>query len=194
MSRTTGRLLGSLLLLNLAMPGQIPAPAISNRIIEIEQINVTGTRCPASSIIALSGLKPHDKVNELGVNTACRKLTATGLFKSIDYTYDAYPDRPGVVLNLAVVDEGPLVQASIQPAAEDAVIWTGLQAMDPLFTRQLPPTQKAIAFYEKNIEKWLRANGRNDEYAAATVSGDASGNPSGIVFGIRQYKGAPPKK
>ena len=74
MNRTKARLSLSLLLLltNLAVVPQSSAEEISERMIEIERINVTGTHCPASSIIALSGLKLHDKVNEIGVNTACQ--------------------------------------------------------------------------------------------------------------------------
>ena len=179
--------------MSLVVVRQISAQTISDRVVEIQRINVTGTRCPANSIIALSGLKRHDKVSEIDVNAARNRITATGLFKSIGYTYDAYPDHPGIVLNLAVVDERPLVPSSIEPAAEEAVIWTALQTMDPIFTRQMPPTEKAITFYEKSIEKCLRAKGRDDEYAAGKAIGPAQGTPSGIVFVIRRYKSLPPK-
>lgn len=194
MARMMKKLAWPLLLTSFVMVRQMPAQMSSDKVVEIDRINVTGTRCPANSIITLSGLKLHDKVKEIDVNAACHKVSATGLFKSIDYTYNAYPDRPGVDLNLAVVDEGPLIPASIKPAGEEAVIWTGLQAMDPIFARQMPPTEKAIAFYEKGIEKYLRANGRDDEYAAATVTGAAQGNPSGIIFEIRKYKSSPSKQ
>jgi hypothetical protein len=170
------------------------APAGSGKSVEIAGFDITGTRIPAGSVIALSGLKAHDSVTEKGVDAACRRITATGLFKSIDYSYAVYPDRPGAVLGLKVVDEGPLVPASIKPAAQEAVIWAALEAMDPVFTRQLPPTEKAIAFYERNIEKCVQASGRKDEYAAGTVTADARGNPSGVTFEIHRYKSLSPAK
>jgi len=160
----------------------------SLKVLELEQIHVSGTRIPADSIIGLSGLQVHAKVNERDVVSACHKITATGLFKTVDYAYDAYPDRPGVTLNLAVADEGPLIPASIIPASDDAAIWAGLETANPIFTRSLPPTEKAIAFYEKAIENYLHANGRPDEYARATVKGDAQGHPAAVVFEIRKYR------
>ncbi len=155
---------------------------------EVESINVKGTRFQAESILRLIGIKPHDQVNDLIVNKACHRITATGLVKSVDYAYDAYPDRPQVVLNLTVVDEGPLLPATIKPAAEENSLWASLQAVDPLFTRELPPTEKALAFYSKYLDKCLQSKGRQNEYASANVTADFSGKLTGIVFDIHQYK------
>lgn len=194
MNLKTKKLACLLLLTGLVGAGALYAQTDLHTLVEIERINVTGTRCPANSIVALSGLALHDKVREVDVNAACKRIMAAGLFKSIDYTYDAYPDRPGVVLNLAVADEGLLVPCSIKLAGEEASIWANLQQADRIFTRQMPPTEKAIAFYERRIGKWLQANGRSNEYAAGTVIGDSQGNPSAIVFEIRQYKSLPSKR
>lgn len=175
----------------------LPAAAAQDpslRVIEVEQIHVSGTRIPADSIVRLSGLQVHAKVNELDVISACHKITATGLFKSVDYTYDAYPDRPGVTLNLAVTDEGPLIPASIAPASDDAAIWPALESANPILTRSLPPTEKGIAFYERAIDNYLHANGRSDEYASGNVKGDPQGRPAAIVFVIRKYKAIRPRR
>jgi hypothetical protein len=183
-----------LLLTTLLLASHLPGQTKPEPVVEIERINVTGSRCPAQSIIALSGLKPHDKVREIDVNTACHRITASGLFKSIDYTYDAYPDRPGVVLNLEIVDEGGLVPSSIKFAGDETVVWAALQTMDPILTRQMPPTEKAVSFYEKRLQAWLQTSGRDDEYAAGNVVADDKGSPSSIVFEIRKYKFLPSKK
>ena len=146
MVRMIAKLSLLLTLISLVAARQIPPQTETSKFFEVERINVSGTRIPGNSLVALSGIKLHDKVNELIVNTACHKITATGLFKTIDYSYDAYPDRNGVVLNLILADEGPLLPASIKPEADENAIWTSLQTMDSIFTRQLPPTEKAIAF------------------------------------------------
>ena len=114
--------------------------------------------------------------------------------KTVDYAYDAYPDRPGVALILTVADEGPLLPAAIKPAAEENALWSSLQAHDPIFTRELPPTEKALTFYAKTLEKCLQANGRSNEYISSNVTADANGKLSGIVFEIRQYKNLSPHK
>jgi hypothetical protein len=113
---------------------------------------VKGTRLPSNSVISLSGIKLHDRVNDLIVNAACHKITATGLVKTVDYGYNVYPDRAGVALILTIADEGPLLPATIKPAAEESALWSSLQAIDPIFARELPPTERALAFYSKNIK------------------------------------------
>ena len=158
------------------------------KVVQIEAIHVTGTHLPIESVIRLSGLKVGDKVNDLIVNTACHKVTTTGLVKSIDYFYDLYPDKPGVALTLALKDEGDLLPASIKPVADDESIWTALLAADPVFLRKMPRTESALRFYAASIGKILEQQGRKDEYAAPEVLANAAGQPAGIVFEIRKYK------
>lgn len=177
-----------LLLVGLTFSNQLQAQSAAERLVEVEEIKVTGTRLPSESVILLSEIKLHDKVNDLIVNAACHKITSTGLIKSVEYNYDAYPDRPGVVLNLILVDEKPLLAATIKPPNQESSLWSCLLAIDPLFTRELPPTEKALAFYAKNIEKCLRLSGNSNGYASNTVTADSTGKPTGIVFEIRQYK------
>jgi hypothetical protein len=148
------------LLAGLVSGKHAPAQAPAEKLVEVETIAVKGTHLPESSVIRLSGIKPHDKVNDLIVNAACHKITATGLVKTVDYSYDVYPDRETVTLNLVLVDETGLLPASILPASDDAALWSRLQALDPLFKRQLPPTERALAFYAENLEGCLRAMGR----------------------------------
>lgn len=169
-----------------AVPGR--AQQAADKLMDVESIQVKGTRLPAQSIIRLTGIKPHDKVNNLIVNTACQKITATGLVKNVDYGYDAYSDRPGVVLVLTITDEAPLLPATIKPDADSEKLWSALKARDPIFTRDIPPTEQALDFYAGNIEKCLQSLGRNNEYAKADVVADPSGKLTAIVFSIRQYK------
>jgi hypothetical protein len=183
-----------ILLFGLVSGGQGLTQTSADKLVEVESIKVTGTRLPADSVTRLSGIKLHDRVNDLIVNTACHKITATGLVKTVDYAYDTYPDRLGVVLNLTIADEGPLLPASIRPAAEENALWSSLQTLDPIFTRELPPTEKALAFYSKNLEKCLQMNGHANEYASSSVTADSKGKLIGIVFEIRQYKSLSPRK
>jgi hypothetical protein len=106
----------------------------------------------------------------------------------VDYAYDAYSDRSSVVLVLTVIDEAPLLPAAIQPDADAQKLWPALQSLDPIFKRELPPTERALDFYAKNIERCLQPLGRTNEYAKADVTADPSGKLTGIVFTIHQYK------
>jgi len=158
------------------------------KLVQLEDIKVSGTHLPAASVIRLSGLKVGDKVNDLIVNAACHKITSTGLVKSIDYFYDLYPDKAGVSLTLALKDEGELLPASIRPSAEDDLLWKALVARDPIFQRQMPRTEKAMSFYATNLAKVLEEQGRKDEYAEGVILNDGTGQPASVVFEIRKYK------
>ena len=65
---------------------------------------------------------------------------------------------------------------------------------DPLFTRELPRTERALNYYAAAIERCLKSAGRENEYASAVVSGDAQGKAKQIVFEIRQYRGGPKRE
>ncbi len=182
------RLIWVLLLSGLVFAKQELAQAVADKLVEVESISVKGTRLPSDSVIRLSGVKLHDRVNNLIVTAACQKIADTGLVKTVNYAYDAYPDRPGIRLILNLIDEGPLLPSTIKPAADENKLWSALQSLDPIFTRELPPTKKALAFYSKNLEKCLQANGRPNEYADAHVTADPGGKLIGVVFEVRQYK------
>jgi hypothetical protein len=195
--RITGQLISVIAMLAcaVAVHGFAQSPesteAAANRLLEIESITIKGSRLPSDSVIRLSGLKVHDKVNDLMVNAACHKITATGLVKTIDYAYDVYPDRPTAALILTPSDEGPLFPATIKPLALADALWACLQVRDPIFTKELPRTEKALTFYSKNLDACLEQNGHPNEYAAAAVAGDSSGNATGIVFEVRRYRNGP---
>lgn len=168
---------------------QSSQPPEANKLVRIDEIKVRGTRLPTDSVIRIAGLAVGQDVNDLIVNTACHKITATGLVKTVDYGYEVYPDKPGAVLTLTLADEGPLFPAKIEPEGEEEPLWACLASADPLFTRELPRTERALNYYSAALERCLKSAGRENEYAAATVNGDAQGNAKQIVFEIRQYRG-----
>jgi hypothetical protein len=178
----------------LMLSAQQPTDADLGRMVKLEGIEVKGSRIPAPSFSAISGLRIGTEVNDAIVRKACGRIQSTGLFKSVDYLYNLYPDRPAVTLTLTVVDEGPLLPATIQPASDEAPLWSALQAMSPIFTKNLPPTEKALRFYAINLEKCLKQQGRSDEYIAPSVIGDANNSPTAIQFQVKKYKGLPGKK
>ncbi len=164
------------------------APSEAKKLVTLEKIEIHGSRFPEGALLHLSGLAVGEQVNDLIVTTACHKITSTGLVKSVDYAYDVYPDKPGVALILTLVDEKVTLPAKITPATDEERIWRALQAAEPLLTRELPRTEKALGFYSAHIERVLKSLGRDNEYVAPSVTGDANGAPTGIIFAIRSYK------
>lgn len=160
-------------------------PSDPNRLVEIVGFDVKGSRIPPDSIIRLSGLKVGQQVNYSAIDAACHRITSSGLVKMIDYAYERYPGKPGVVLSLNVTDELPLYPAKVVPPEDADKIWGCLQAADPIFTRELPNTRAALNFYSANINRCIEIHGQHDAYVHATVACDVQGNASEIIFDIR---------
>ncbi len=178
-------ILGMLSAAAVQMEGQVPE---ANRLVTLNGIEIQGSRLSSDGLIQLSGLAVGQQVNDLVVNKACHKITASGLVKKIDYGYDVYPDKPGVSLVLTLVDEAPLFPSTITPASESERIWEALQQRSPILKRELPRTEAALKFYAVQIENILKQWGRDNEYVSPLVTADAAGSPTGIVFAIRAYK------
>ena len=159
----------------------------SQEIVTIERLSIKGTRFPAHSIQILTGLQEGDQIDEAAVRKAIGRMLESGLIRSVDYNYESLEDMHHVALELDITDEAPLFPASIEiPGVDPEPVWQYLESVDPLFTRELPRTQKALRFYAHAISDYLRTNKRQD-ILAPIVAGDADGRPTKIVF-------APPRR
>lgn len=167
---------------------QAQTPPEASKLVTLNKVEIHGSRLQEDGLTRLLGLAVGEQVNDMTVNKACHRVTVTGLVKKIDYAYDVYPDKPGVTLVLTMVDEAPLIPARITPEADEAPLWQALESSNPLLTHELPRTEAALKFYATEIESVLRRQGRNDEYVAPLVVGDANGSAAGIVFAIRSFK------
>lgn len=164
----------------------------SQQIVTIEKLNVKGTRFPARSIQILTGLREGDHIDEAAVRKAIGRMLESGLIRSVNYNYESLADTSKVALELDVIDETPLYPASIEiPGVDPEPVWQYLESVDPLFTRELPRTQKALRFYAHAISDYLRTNKRRD-ILVPIVKGDAEGRPIGIVFAPPRRRSSPP--
>jgi hypothetical protein len=159
--------------------------------VKIQSIRVQGSRLPAASVIKLLELKIGQEANEKTVRAALQRVTLSGLFASIDFNYESEPGSKEVELVLDVHDQMPLLPAAIHvPKAAEEEIWQWLKAVDPLFTRELPPTDGAIRMYSNYIMKYLQTKDRND-FILGRVLGDAAGKPVSIEFIPGKLREAP---
>jgi hypothetical protein len=165
------------------------APEDHHKLVQLEAIQVTGTRLPPNSIIRISGLKVGQMINDDVLKQASDKITSTGLVKGIDYGYNIAPGKPGVSLNLKVFDEGPLLPAHILPEQDSQPIWACLQAADPIFTREMPNTENALHFYSINIARCIGSPPSGKDGIAATIACDGSGKSIAINFHLPVFRG-----
>jgi hypothetical protein len=152
----------------------------------LQGIQVTGTRLPAESIIRISGLKVGEMITDEHLKQATDKITSTGLVKGLDYEFNINPDKSGVQLALHVFDEGPLLPVRIEPLEIATQVWSCLQTADPVFTAEMPNTEKAIHFYSVNMARCLGNSETARERVSATVACDGTGKSIAIDFHLRQ--------
>jgi hypothetical protein len=154
----------------------------SEELVRIQKFTVQGTRFEPHSIQILTGLSPGVEINEAVVRKAIGRMMESGLVKSVDYNYESLKDPKSVVLELNIIDETPLLPATIEiPGVDAEQVWQYLASLDPLFTRELPRTQKALDFYIHGITDYLRTNKRKD-VIVSIITGDATGEATGIIF------------
>lgn len=169
---------------------QVPA-SDGERLVKVEKIRVEGSRLEASSVQMLTGLRPGQQINETSLRKAIERMLDSGLVKNVDYSYESMSSPRSVLLELRIEDESPLLPASIQlPGVEQENVWAYLKSVDPLFTRELPRTQKALAFYTRYMERYLYTLRRQDRIASV-ITADDSGEASGIVFVPASLMGTP---
>ena len=185
------------LLLGQSQPGAAPPPVLDDaeELVRIEKIAVQGSRLEPRSVQMLTGVRPGQQINEASLRKAIQRMTDSGLVKNVDYAYESLSGPTSVAVQLTIVDETPLLPASIQlPDVEAEDVWTYLKNIDPVFTRELPRTQKALQFYTRYIERYL-ANQRKPQRVASVITDDGTGNASGIVFVPSDLLGIPrPRK
>ena len=174
-------------------PRSSPAAAASaaDEIVTIERLTVTGSRLSVPSVQYFSRLHPGMKVNEAAVRKAAQRIADSGLVKNVGYQYESLSSVRSVELEFTILDELPLLPASIQiPDVEAEDVWAYLHGVDPVFTRELPRTQKAIALYTRSIERFFSSQKRVLR-VATVITADDAGNASGIVFVPASLLGTP---
>jgi outer membrane protein assembly factor BamA len=150
--------------------------------VKLKAIRVKGSRLPDVSLSRLTGLQAGQTVDEAKVRGALEHANASGLFKNISYSYeyDAV-DQAEATLEFEVTDEPNLLPVTIKiPKVSGEDVWKYLQGVDPLFTREMPITAKAIELYSRYITKYLQTLGRSDIVIGNVVGTD--NHPSGVEF------------
>jgi len=169
----------------------------AQKLVTIQSIVVEGTRLPAPSVIRLAQIKTGDKVNFVKLHGAMQKVTQSGLISNIDFEYESLADKEtDVVLHMKCTDVKPAAKASIQiPNVDEGDVWNWLTQVDPLFTRDMPPTEAAIRLYSDWIGKYMESHGDPkfaDNFAVvAHASSSTGGNvPDRLAFTVMKRRAA----
>jgi len=168
----------------------------AQKLVKIQKIIVEGTRLPALSVIRLAQIKAGDEVNFIKLRGAMQKVTQTGLINNIDFEYESAADKETeVVLHMKCTDVKPAAMASIQiPNVNEDEVWKWLIEVDPLFTREMPPTEAAIRLYSHWITKYMESHDApkfQEKFAITAVASSSSGGnaPDRLVFRMTKLRG-----
>ena len=180
----TGAIVATLFLPVLGFSQSAPPVLDHHEPMQLAGIQVSDTRLPAESIIRISGLKVGQTINDANLREASDKITSTGLVKGLDYEFNSAPGKSGVFLSIKIFEEGPLLPARIMPSEAAEPIWACLRSADPIFTPEMPNTEKAIHFYSVNIARCLQNEGAARDRVSATVACDGTGKSIAIDFHV----------
>lgn len=144
-----------------------------------KKITFSGTTANQAELLAVSGLKPGDAVDQPAIQAAAQKLLDTGLFTDVRFSFD------GVDLNYALKPAETLEPVSYAnfPWWDDTALNAAVAAKVPLFHGSVPPEsamqqQVAAALTALLAEKGLQAS------VTAVPAKDTSGKDAGVQFHI----------
>ncbi len=147
--------------------------------IPLESVSIAGSKATKDAVMAITSLKIGAPVDQAAIEEACKRLQATGLFTSVEYTFRPGP-KQGFAVTLNMQDAGPLVDAAIDiPGADEAALWKWMVTLYPAFDHKVPGG--AQDFLAGLIERQATAS-LNGEHVVARQEGDFATHKSFISF------------
>ncbi len=144
-----------------------------------KKITFSGTTANPAELLAVSGLKPGDPLDQAAIQAAAQKLIDTGLFSDVRFSFD------GVALNYALQPAAAMEPVSYAnfPWWDDAALNAAVAAKVPLFHGSVPPEsgmqqQVAAALTALLAEKGVQAT------VTALPAKDAAMKDAGVQFHI----------
>jgi outer membrane protein assembly factor BamA len=133
------------------------ASSLAAQSLPLESLVLEGTTMSRDAVLTIAGLRIGGPIDKAAIETACGKLTDTGLIQSISYRYARGPKR-GWVLTLTIEDQKQFTPASIDfPGVDDAELWRWLAAQYPAFDHKVPANDPAQEFLAKALAEHAKA-------------------------------------
>ena len=106
--------------------------------IPLESISIVGSKATKDAVLGITQLSIGAPVDQAGIEEACKRLQATGLFRSVEYKYRPGP-KNGFAVTLNLQDAGPLITAAIDiPGSDEAALWKWMMSLYPAFDHKVP--------------------------------------------------------
>ena len=155
-----------------ATPTPAPAPPAVNQKFPIEAIKVTGSKLyPEPAIIAATGLKPGELLDDRRIETARDNLLASGAFTSVAFRYVPAPSQRGYLLTFEVIDLEQLFDYRIERfGVDEAKLRAFLKQREPLFGTRIPGAETVLVRFRAAIAEYLKSQGKPPDVAGRVAS------------------------
>jgi len=131
----------------------------------IETVRVTGSKLyNEAAIIAITGLRTGEMLDEGKIESGRDKLLANGAFTNVSFRYDPAPSKKGYVVTFDVDDLEQLFEYRFDRLdADDAKLRAYLKQREPLFDKRIPGADTVLARFRAEISEYLKSQNKPAE-------------------------------
>ncbi len=128
-------------------------PAAQQAAYPVESITIEGNDVYSrEQILSVAGIKPGDKVTRKDIEAARDRLTASGAFDRLEFSFSPAPGGRGYAITFKLSEAGPFYPVQFEELGIDAAAAkAALKRADPLFGERIPPTKEKIALYSEAL-------------------------------------------
>ncbi len=143
----------------------------------IEAIKIGGSKSyDQAAIVALTGLRIGEPLEERRIETARDNLLANGAFTNVSFRYDPAPSQKGYVVTFELVELTQLFDYRFDRLeADEAKLRAFLKEREPLFGQRIPGAANVLLRFSGAIAEYLRSQSKPAEVVGrvTTDAGDA---------------------
>ncbi len=155
-------------------PPPPPPPAAPAAVVKypIESIRVSGNKQFAeASVIAVTGLRPGEPLDERRLEAARDSLLANGAFTSINFRYTPAASKKGYDVTFEVTELEQLFEYRFDRLeADEAKLRAFIKEREPLFSARIPGAELVLARFRAAIADYLKSQNKPAEVAGHVAS------------------------
>ena len=155
-------------------PPQPPTPAAPAAAVKypIESIHVSGNKQFAeASVIAVTGLRAGEPLEERRLEAARDSLLANGAFTSINFRYTPAASKKGYDVTFEVTELEQLFEYRFDRLeADEAKLRAFIKEREPLFSARIPGAELVLARFRAAIADYLKSQNKPAEVAGHVAS------------------------
>ena len=148
----------------------------------LETVTITGSSLSRAEILNIAGLHIGMPLNKAAIDEACNKLSASGLFQSVNYHYGPAANN-GYALTLTLLEDKAMIPAVIDiPGVDENEMWRWLISKYPAFDHKVPRNEAAQERLARQIQEHVGAKLDGQPLVTRTEVDFTNSGASVLVF------------